>query len=237
MDHILERLSPATPPELAGWGLVAVLAVAAVAVSWWPAWRLLRLVVTLVHELGHALVGVACGRRFTGFVLRSDMSGHAVTVGPARGFGVLATTWAGYPAPALLGALLVMIAVRGWASPVLTVLLAGLLVALLFVRSLLTALVVLATTAGVGALWWWRDDALQQQVLVGAGLVLLVGAWRHLAAVLGRVDSRSDPGALARLSGVPTIVWQLSLVLVLGLATWAVVRELLTVVEGLPLLG
>ena len=77
----------------------------------------MRLAVTLVHELGHALVGLAVGRRFTGFVLRGDMSGHAVTVGPARGPGRVLSTWAGYPAPAVVGAALVWAAGRGWAAP------------------------------------------------------------------------------------------------------------------------
>src|SRR5699024_217250 len=162
------------------------------AVTWWPVWRVLRLVVTLVHELGHALVGVMAGRRLAGFVLRADMSGHAVTVGPAkgpgggattwagypapappgarplglgsgrgapgrppRGRGVVATTWAGYPAPALLGALLVWLASAGWSAPLLTVLLLGLLVSLVFVRSALTLVVVTGTAGALGGLWWW----------------------------------------------------------------------------------
>src|SRR6476661_4004970 len=93
--------------------LVAALLVVAV-----PAvWQVLRLAVTLVHELGHAMVGLAVGRRFTGFVLRGDMSGHTVTGGPTRGPGRVLSTWAGYPAPAVVGAALVWTAGRGWAAP------------------------------------------------------------------------------------------------------------------------
>ncbi|WP_338751403.1 M50 family metallopeptidase [Janibacter alittae] len=232
LTEIVDRSLPAaTTPQLAAPGLAAVLVVAGVAVTWWPAWRVLRLVVTLVHELGHAVVGVAVGRRFRGFVLRADMSGHAVTVGPPRGAGVVATTWAGYPAPAIVGALLVWVAAKGWAAPVLSALLAAMLVALLFVRSLLTALVVLVSLAAAFAVWWWRDDPVQQHVLVGMGLVLLVGAWRHLAAVLGHVEASSDPGVLARLTGLPVVVWQLGFVVVLGLASWVVVTEVLQVLR------
>lgn len=230
LTEIVTRALPAdTRAQLAAPGLIGVLLVAAIGVLWWPAWRVLRLVVTLVHELGHAVVGVAVGRRLRGFVLRADMSGHAVTVGPARGAGVVATTWAGYPAPAIVGALLVWAAAKGWSAPVLTALLAGLLVALLFVRSLLTALVVLGTFAVTFAAWWWREDALQQHVLVGVGLVLLVGAWRHLGTVLGRAEPSSDPGVLAQLTGLPVVVWQLGFVLVLGVASWVVVSEVLGV--------
>ena len=233
LTQIVDRAGPAAhSPRLAVPGLLTVLAVAVVAVSWWPAWRLLRLAVTLVHELGHAVLGVAVGRRFTGFVLRSDMSGHAVTVGKASGPGVVVMTWAGYPAPGLLGALLVWLAVGGWTAPVLTALVAGLLVALLFVRSALTGLVVLTALAAIGALWWWRDDVLQQHVLLGIGIVLLVGAWRHLAVVLGRVSAGSDVGMLARHSWLPAVVWQASFVLVCGLSTWVVAREVLAVLNG-----
>lgn len=206
--------------------------VAAVAIVWWPAWRVLRLVVTLAHELGHAVVGVAAGRRFVGFVLRADMSGHAVTVGRPSGPGVIATTWAGYPAPAALGAALVLLATSGWAAPVVTTLLLALLVAAVFVRSALTGLVVLASVGLLGALWWWRDDVTQQYGLLGLGVVLLVGAWRHLATVLGHADATSDPGVLARLTRLPTLLWQLSFVLVLALASWVVVGEVLAVVGG-----
>ncbi|NYF97142.1 M50 family metallopeptidase [Janibacter cremeus] len=235
MDLLTEITGRAVPsaraPQLAAPGLLAVLALAAVAVAWWPAWRVLRLVVTLVHELGHAVVGVAVGRRFRGFVLRADMSGHAVTVGRPSGPGLVVTTWAGYPAPALLGMLLVWLAAKGWTAPVLTALLAGLLVALVFVRSALTGLVVVGSLAGVAALWWWREDGLQQHVLVGTGLVLLAGAWRHLASVLRRVGPSSDPGALARLTGIPVLVWQVGFVAVLALASWIVGSEVLTVLS------
>src|SRR5699024_4787175 len=104
---LVERLRPGPPlaelglPATTLWvALGAGLLVVAVA----PLWRLLRVVVTVVHELGHAVVGILVGRSFTGLVLRPDMSGHAVTVGPSRGMGLVATTWAGYPAPALVGA-------------------------------------------------------------------------------------------------------------------------------------
>ena len=156
-----------------------VAAVLVVAVP--PVWQVLRLAVTLVHELGHALVGLAVGRRFTGFVLRGDMSGHAVTVGPARGPGRVVSTWAGYPAPAVVGAALVWTAGRGWAAPgphrCCSSSAAWPSSGCVRCSPRSVMLVALGAT---GALWWWRDDAVQAQVLVATGIVLLVGAWRHL---------------------------------------------------------
>lgn len=205
---------------------VAILAGIALALVLIPfLWRIVRLGVTLVHELGHAMTGVLVGRTFTGFVLRADMSGHAITKGKSRGAGLVLTTWAGYPAPALVGTLLIWAGTRGWSAPVLTAVLVVLLLSWIRVRSLLTAVATLAVTAGAGALWWWREDQLQLQVFAVVGLVLLIGAWRHLGAVWAGRDPGSDPAALARLTPVPRFLWLCSYVLVLGAATALVAGE------------
>lgn len=233
LSDLLDRAAPATSaPDLGLPGLVVVLVTALVAVTWWPAWQVLRLVVTLVHELGHAVVGVSVGRRFTGFVLRSDMSGHAVTFGPPTGAGVVATTWAGYPAPAVLGALLVWLASAGWSAPLLAALLLGLVLSVVFVRSGLTLLVVAATAVGLGALWWWGDDAVQHHIVAALGFFLVVGAWRHLGIVIARPDPSSDPAVLARATPVPMGVWQASFVLVCALCSWVLLAEVLAVLGG-----
>ncbi|MDQ2757883.1 MAG: M50 family metallopeptidase [Actinomycetota bacterium] len=200
---------------------VWVALVVALALVATPAWSVVRLGITLVHELGHAFVGVAVGRSFTGFELRGDMSGAAVTRGRVRGPGRVATTWAGYPAPAVVGAALVGVAAHGWAAPVLSLLLLLVVLALVRVRSVLTLVVVLAVLAAGAGLWWWRDDALQAQVLTGLGLVLIVGAWRHLGAVRSSRDRSSDPGVLASLTHLPRVVWTGSFALVCAGSTWA----------------
>ena len=220
-EQVWSRVVPDQVVAVSGASLAIVLVAALVAVAVAPLWRVLRLGVTLVHELGHAGVGMLCGRRFTGFVLRGDMSGHAVTVGPARGFGRVCTTWAGYPAPGVVGAVVVWLAVRGWSAPVLTAVLAVLVTAALRVRSALTALVVAVALLGAGALWWAGSAQLQAQVVLALGLVLVVGAWRHLAAVVAVPDRAvSDPAVLARLTRVPRVVWNTTFVVVLGWASW-----------------
>ncbi|RKT79706.1 peptidase M50B-like protein [Terracoccus luteus] len=231
-DALVARLAPtASASSLTVPALLTVLALALVAVAVPPVWRVVRLAVTLVHELGHAGVGVLVGRRFTGFVLRGDMSGHAVTHGPARGVGRVASTWFGYPAPAVVGAVAVWLAGRGWAATVVSVVLVVLVLAVARVRSPLTLLVVLVAIAATGLLWWRRDDVVQQQVLVGTGVVLVVGAWRHLAAVLRDRSRSSDPGVLAALTHVPRVVWNASFVLVCAVSTAVVVREVALVLR------
>ncbi|MFN2321143.1 MAG: M50 family metallopeptidase [Dermatophilaceae bacterium] len=229
VSSLAERVTPAASTiPLEGRPLVLTVLLAAVAIVVDPLWRLLRIGITLVHELGHAVVGVLFGRRFTGFVVRGDMSGHAVTVGPARGFGRIATTWAGYPMPALLGAAMIVLAELGWGAPLLTGALAVLVLALTRIRSALTLLVMIAALAAVGSLWWWRDDSLQAHLLVATGIVLIVGAWRHLAALIGpgRRDRTSDPAVLAELTGVPRVLWVLGFALVMGAATASAWRTL-----------
>jgi hypothetical protein len=227
------RVAPAPLDAGAEASAIAIaIAAAAVLVVLRPTWRVVRLGVTLVHELGHAAVGVAVGRRFVGFVVRGDMSGHAVTAGPSRGIGRVLSTWAGYPAPALVGASLVWMALRGWAAPVTSaLLLSGLLVAVR-VRSAFTALVLGGVLAVTAAVWWWRDDAIQLQAMLAVGLLLLVGAWRHVIAVI-RTGSRSDdPAVLAQLSGVPRMLWNLSFLGVATVASWLVLTSLLDVVPA-----
>lgn len=220
---VVDRLRPSAPlaeldlPAEAIWG---ALALGLLAVTVRPLWRVLRVAVTVVHELGHAVVGVLAGRRFTGLVLRPDMSGHAVTVGPSRGFGRVATTWAGYPAPAVVGAALVLASTSGWAGPVLLATGMLLLVGLLRARSFYTATVMVVSVALTGWLWWSAAPAAQGLVLLAVGLLLLLGAWRHLGAVARSRDAASDPAVLARLTRVPVPLWMVTFLVVHGAASW-----------------
>ncbi|WP_413451816.1 M50 family metallopeptidase [Georgenia phoenicis] len=226
---VLERLRPGPPlaalgvPDPLVW---AALAAGVLVVAVRPLWRLLRVVVTVVHELGHAVVGVLVGRSFTGLVLRPDMSGHAVTVGPARGPGLVATTWAGYPAPAIVGLGLVLAGTTGWAGPVTLAVAVLLGLGLLRSRSVYTVAVLLAGAAAAGWLWWAAAERVQGLVLLTAGVVLLLGSWRHLGAVVRTPDRASDPAVLARLTRLPAPLWTLSFAVVLAAAGWVAAGRL-----------
>ncbi|UFU06214.1 M50 family metallopeptidase [Ruania halotolerans] len=229
-NEIVTRAAPSDPAALSVRDLAILLAATLIVVSFGPIWRLVRLAVTLVHELGHAVIGILAGRRFTGFVLRMDASGHAVTHGRAHGPGRILTTWAGYPAPAVVGAGVIIASVHGWAAPVLALALVILLGSLIRIRSVLTAVVMLAVLAGIGALWWFADARWQSLALLMLGAVLLLGAWRHLGAVARDTSRGSDPAVLAALTPIPRLVWMGTFVLVLAGSTWlagSTVRELL----------
>ena len=217
-EELLARITPDPAPATGWWVLGALLAALAVTVL--PTWRLARLAVTIVHELGHAAVGILVGRRFTGFVVSADMSGHAVTVGPRRGIGRVLSTWAGYPAPAVIGALLVQIALVGWSRTALFAAAVVLVISLVFTRSVHTLLVVLTTAVGVGALWWWGSPVLTALLTLAAGAFLLLGAWRHLGTLIGRGGRRDDPGQLAQLTALPGWAWTLSFALAIAGCSW-----------------
>ncbi|MGC5616814.1 M50 family metallopeptidase [Georgenia sp. Z1491] len=216
---VVDRTRPTGTPEVGDWALLA-LGAALVIVLVPVLWRVVRPAVTIAHELGHAGVGIIVGRRFTGFVVSSDMSGHAVTVGPRRGPGRVATTWAGYPAPALIGAALVNVALRGGAGAALLAALVVLLVSLAFSRSVHTVLAVLGAAAVVGGVWWWGGPEWAAVLTLAAGVVLLLGAWRHLAAVATSGRRGDDPAQLADLTSLPAWVWTATFAVVCAACTW-----------------
>lgn len=223
LTQVTERVWPTDDPALTLQGIGIALLAAVLAVTVPVLWGTLRIGVTLVHELGHALTGLLCGRRFTGFVVRGDMSGETLTAGRDRGLGLVLTTWAGYPAPALFGVAVIVAAVHGWAPIVLTGVLAVLLVTVVRIRSWLTALVLLVTLAATGVLWWWRMDALQTTVLVAVGAFLLMGAWYQCGSVSRTRRPESDPSRLASLTHLPRLVWLATFWIVIASASAAAV--------------
>lgn len=234
LDDVMSRFRQSVESvEFSPMVLVAVLIAAGVALWWMPAWRVLRIVVTLVHELGHAGVGLLFGQSFRGFVLNPDMSGHAVLADSRRGtFGVrrwcgsMASLWSGYPMPALVAAGFVWCVSKGWAAAAISGVLVVLLLSLPMVRSVFTALTTFLTAGAVAALWWWRDDQMQSLVLLSVSVFLLVGAWRHVVSVARSRDAKSDPGMMASLSGVPSVVWTASFVAAIGACSWYVATQL-----------
>jgi hypothetical protein len=216
-QRLLDSLKVA-PPDLDDRLIWVIVAAGVVVLS--PLWKWVRPTVTVIHELGHALVGVVCGRRFRGFVISPDMSGHAITKGPARGPGMVLTLAAGYPMPGLVGAVLIWAAVSGRADLVLLVAIVALCIGLVMSRSLYTAGTMVAMLTIAVVLWWRAAATWNAAVVCGLGVVVLLGAWRHLVAVAGSRAPRQDPGALARLTGIPAAIWTLMFALILGACSW-----------------
>jgi hypothetical protein len=168
-----------------------------------------RFVVTLAHEGGHALAAVLTGRRLAGIRVHSDTSGLTVSRGRPRGPGMALTAAAGYPAPGLLGLAGVWLTVEGHAVAVAAGLGALLLVALVLVRNVVGALVVLGTAAVlVGGLL--LPSGVGSALPLVLCLVLVAGAVRsavELGSTRRRGRGTSDADALARLTHVPAVLW------------------------------
>lgn len=224
-----EVLGTQTPPTPATRWLCALVALTVVALP--GTWRRTRVAVTVAHEGAHAAVAALSGRRLHGVRLHRDSSGLTLSRGRPRGPGMVATAFAGYPGPALLGLAGAYLLSRGHALAVLwlaVLLLAGLL---LWVRNAYGLLAVGVFLALVGAVSWWAEPRWQSAASHVGTWFLLLGAVRA-AVELGR-DRRhergrtSDADVLARLTHVPAVVWVVVLVVVTAAAALQAGRLLL----------
>ena len=174
-------------------------------------WHVLRHVVTLAHEGGHALVAVLAGRRLAGIRLHSDTSGVTVSAGRPSGPGMVLTAMAGYPAPSLIGLCFAALLATGRVDPMLWACVGLLLLMLVQVRNAFGALSVLASGIGVAAVIWWATPWVSLVFGAAIGWLLLVGGLRAVVE-LQRTRRRgrsltSDADQLARLTGLPGLFW------------------------------
>jgi hypothetical protein len=209
--------------------------VAAVVVLYRPAWGLLRHVVTIAHEGGHAGVAALTGRRLRGVRLHSDTSGLTVSAGRPTGPGVVFTLLAGYVAPSVLGLLAAIALGYGRVVPVLWVAVALLGVLLVLIRNLFGVLSVVVTGALLVGVAGWAPPAFQGPAAYLLAWFLLVAAPRpvvelQLTRRRGQAPA-SDADQLARLTGVPGLVWVAIFLLLTTAALvgggWLLVRPVL----------
>lgn len=182
--------------------------------TWSPVgYRVVRHLITLIHEAGHALAAALAGRKLSGIRLHSNTSGVTVSSGNPRGFGMVVTVLAGYPAPAVVGLGGAFLLAGGWAAGLLWALVLLCALILLLIRNVYGLGVVLVTGGSVAALSWLAPA----QVLSVVGYLIV---WALLLAApravveLQRIRRRSPEGRsgsdadqLARLTRVPAVVW------------------------------
>lgn len=209
LAELWDRATTTQPPL--PWEVGLLLGLVAAVVTWSPpGYRLVRHLVTLVHEAGHAAVATLVGRRLRGIRLHSDTSGVTVTRGRPRGPGMVATVLAGYPAPALVGLAGAWLLGEGYAAGVLWALVLTCALVLLLVRNLYGLWVVLVLGVGVAVLSWTAPPA----VLSGAAYLvvwaLLLAAPRAVVDLHRERRGRrggSDADQLRWLTGLPATLW------------------------------
>ncbi|WP_346777582.1 M50 family metallopeptidase [Rhodococcus sp. HNM0563] len=206
--------------EPASTALVIVTAVIAlILVTVRPLWLKTRHVITQAHEGSHALVAALVGRKLSGIRLHSDTSGVTVSSGNPRGPGMVATAFAGYTGPAVLGFAAATLLTLNRPAAVLWSILAALALLLLLIRNLYGFVTVVIAGAIVGAAAYLGDPVVRYAAAYLITWVLLLGATRPVFE-LARTHMRgrgqgSDADQLRWLTRIPAGVW----IVVFGLIT------------------
>lgn len=209
---------------------------AAATVLYRPVWGLLRHAVTIAHEGGHAGVAALTGRRLCGVRLHSDTSGLTVSAGRQTGPGVVLTLLAGYLAPSVLGLLAAVALGYGRVLPVLWVAVVLLAVLLALIRNLFGVVSVIVTGALLVGVAGWAPATWQGPAAYLLTWFLLVAAPRPVlelqAARRRGLAAASDADQLARLTGVPALVWVATFLLLTTAALagggWMLIRPVMS---------
>lgn len=199
------------PPDLQ---VVVLLGVAALLIVLTPlGYRMVRHLVTLIHEAGHAVVALLSGRRVRGIRLHSDTSGVTVSRGRPRGPGMIATVAAGYPAPAVFALAAAWLLSLGYAVGVLWAAVALCALMALQIRNLYGFWVLLVTGAGIGALSWLLEPVVLAGIAVFGVWAVLLCAPRSVLEMARQRGGRargggdSDADQLGRLTPLPGGFW------------------------------
>lgn len=174
------------------------------------AWRVLAHVSTIAHEGAHVVVAVLTGRRLRGVRLHSDASGVALSRGRPGGPGMVLTAAAGYLGPAAVGLGAGALLRLGLPAAALWAVLGALALLLVQVRTLFGVWSVLASAAVLAAVTVWAPPLAQSAAAHLLVWFLPLAGLRDVAGLrrARRAGSRTtDADQLARLTGVPALVW------------------------------
>lgn len=213
--------------------VLATAALALVLVVSQRSWRVLRTVVTIAHEGGHAVTALLVGRRLAGMRLHADTSGVTLSRGRPAGPGMVATAIAGYIAPCVLGLGIAALAVTEWYVIPLVVCLVLLVGMLLAIRNVFGFVAIIVVGAALVGVTWYVPERFAQAGVSLLAWFLLFGGLRAVTELPRSRRSRrgreSDADLLARLTHVPAIVW-IGLFTVVAVATLVAAGALLIVV-------
>lgn len=201
------------------------------------AWPLVRMVVTVCHEAGHAVAATLTGRSLRGIRLHSDTSGVTVTRGRPAGAGMVITLLAGYPGASLIGLLAAAVAGAGHAVGMLWLLVGLLALMFLKIRNLYGALVVVTLGGALAVATWDAPTRVLVWLAYALAWLLLLAGPRpvlELAVSRRRGAGSSDAAQLARLTHLPGTVWILAwLVVTVSALAWGTAMMLPRLVPGI----
>ncbi len=210
----IERVwaSVVTPQEAPPvWVVVATALVGLLMVADRRLWPRTRHLITTAHEGSHGLAALVTGRRLAGIRLHSDSSGVAVSKGRGTGPGMVFMLLAGYIGPGLVGLATSALLAAGYAVAVLWLLLALLTGLLVQIRNWFGLWSVLVTGAVMLGVSWFAPEQWQSAFAYLVIWFLLLGAPRPVVELYrSRRRTRasgSDANQLARITGIPAIIW------------------------------
>jgi hypothetical protein len=218
-----------------GWGVVAVAALFAFAVSLTsvvtpPSGRrsLLRnanVLGTLFHEGGHALVILLTGGDVARVAITSAGSGH-VEGKHDSGLGAVLAGAAGYAMPPLAGLGAAVLLHRGHVQAVLVLTLAALAFLLLFARDLLTVVLIVLVGAVVYSALSYAPGWLRTGIAYTEAWLLLTSELDGVRILAvnrkqnGYKSQKDDAAALAKRTKMPSPLWIGGWFLLNGWAIW-----------------
>ena len=191
----------------------------------WP----LKIIVVLFHELGHASAALLTGGEVLEIGLSPQEGGYTIT----RGGNPLVILNAGYLGSMLTGMLFLVFSRDTMASRGVALFLAGLLIALPFplmawlsfgqIFTLISGLILLPLALFLPsvALRWGLRALGVFSVVYG-----IYDVWSDVLVMASESELLSDAAKLEQLTGVPSLVWGLSWV-VLGIGILILGRKLL----------
>jgi hypothetical protein len=197
--------------------VLALLAGAIVLTGERTTWRLLRFVVTIAHEGGHALAAVLVRRELAGIRLHSDTSGVTLSRGRPDGPGMVFTALAGYPAPSVIGVAMATMVGLDLVRVMLWVTIGFLLLLLTQIRNVFGVVTVVGSGAAAVAVIIWGTPRVALGFACAVAWLLLVGGLRAVIELQrsrrqqgsgrGARGLSSDADQLARLTHLPGLVW------------------------------
>ncbi|MCX7565218.1 M50 family metallopeptidase [Sulfitobacter sp. F26169L] len=171
-----------------------------------PAVAPLKILIVFLHELSHALAAWLTGGSVEQISISAAQGGFAVTRGGNR-FAILS---AGYLGSLLIGAALLMLALRSQADRLVTGVLGGVMivVTVLYVRDVFTALFCVAAGGGLLGISRFLGHGANDMVLRVIGLTSLIYVpYDIFDDTIARSALPSDARMLAAEFGGATLMW------------------------------
>jgi hypothetical protein len=192
--------------------LTGLLALVIVLVSW----PVIRFLITIAHEGGHALFASLFGASVKSVFIAHPKHGNATEYSQIGGFGKFLTGLMGYLGPSMFGLLGALLMVHGATTAVLWLSMVFLAVMLLQMAHLRGILIVLATGALVFVVARYGSRTAQTVFAFTWVWFLLIGGFRHVVYYVSvrkeakeskKPDKTSDGYRLREQTHIPTALW------------------------------